>query len=90
MQDWWQILPSPCWRAMNLLVDSTCIKFRGEGEWQTRNHGVQGRRQWRNVHPAMDAATSDIHAVDFTPGREDAPSCHTCWNRSPTAKTFVP
>jgi hypothetical protein len=27
---------------------------------------VQGRRQWRKVHLAMDAATSDIRAVEFT------------------------
>ena len=27
---------------LNLLVDSTCIKFLGDGEWQARKHGVQG------------------------------------------------
>ena len=32
---------------LNLLVDSTGIKFLGDGEWQARKHGVQGRRQWR-------------------------------------------
>jgi hypothetical protein len=30
---------------LNLLVDSTGIKFPGDGEWQARKHGVQGRRQ---------------------------------------------
>ncbi|WP_299823614.1 transposase, partial [uncultured Jannaschia sp.] len=39
---------------LNLLVDSTGIKFLGDGEWQTRKHGSQGRRQWRKVHLAMD------------------------------------
>lgn len=59
---------------LNLLVDSTGIKFLGDGEWQARRHGVQGRRQWRKVHLAMDAATSDIRAVEFTPSREgDSP-----------------
>ena len=59
---------------LNLLVDSTGIKFLGDGEWQVRKHGVQGRRQWRKVHLAMDAATSDIRAVEFTPGSEgDSP-----------------
>ena len=59
---------------LNLLVDSTGIKFLGDGEWQARKHGVQGRRQWRMVHLAMDAATSDIRAVEFTPSREgDSP-----------------
>ncbi|MCA0272890.1 MAG: IS5 family transposase, partial [Proteobacteria bacterium] len=35
---------------LNLLVDSTGIKFLGDGEWQARKHGIQGRRQWRKVH----------------------------------------
>ena len=57
-----------------LLVDSMGIKFLGDGEWQARKHGVQGRRQWRLVHLAMDAATSDIRAVEFTPSRDgDSP-----------------
>ncbi|MEP5771674.1 IS5 family transposase [Nisaea sp.] len=59
---------------LNLLVDSTGIKFLGDGEWQTRKHGVQGRRQWRKVHLAMDTATSDIRAVEFTPSSDgDSP-----------------
>ena len=59
---------------LNLLVDSTGIKFLGDGEWQARKQGVQGRRQWRKVHLAMDPATSDIRAVEFTPSREgDSP-----------------
>ena len=58
---------------LNLLVDSTGIKFLGDGEWQARKHGVQGHRQWRKVHLAMDAATSDIRAVEFT-SRSDGDS----------------
>ena len=59
---------------LNLLVDSTGIKFRGDGEWQARKHGIQGRRQWRKVHLAMDTATSDIRAVEFTPSSDgDSP-----------------
>ena len=52
---------------LNLLVDSTGIKFLGDGEWQARKHGVQGRCQWRKVHLAMGTATSDIRAVAFHP-----------------------
>lgn len=51
---------------LNLLVDSTGIKFLGDGELQARKHSVQGRRQWRKVHLDMDTATSDIRAVEFT------------------------
>jgi hypothetical protein len=36
--------------------------------------GVQARRQWRKVHPAMDTATSGIRAVELTPsGEGDSP-----------------
>lgn len=52
---------------MNLLVDSTGIKFFGDAESQARTYGVQGRRQWRKVHLAMDTVTSDIRAVESTP-----------------------
>jgi len=59
---------------LNLLIDSTGIKFLGDGEWQARKHGVQGRRQWRNVHLAMDTTTSDIRAVELTPSSDgDSP-----------------
>lgn len=59
---------------LNLLVDSTGIKFLGDGEWLARKHGTHRRRQYRKVHLAMDTATGDIRAVEFTPGREgDSP-----------------
>lgn len=38
----------------------------GDGEWQARKHGVQGRRQWRKVQLAMDTTTSDNRALEFT------------------------
>jgi hypothetical protein len=59
---------------LNLLVDSTGVKMRGDGEWQVRRHGASRRRQWRKVHLAMDTATGDIRAVEFTSSREgDSP-----------------
>jgi IS5 family transposase len=59
---------------LNLLVDSTGVKMRGEGEWQVRKHGPSQRRQWRKVHLAMDVATGDIRGVEFTSSREgDSP-----------------
>ena len=45
------------------------IEFLGDGAWQVRKQGPQGRRRWRQGHRAMDAATSDIRALD-TPGRD--------------------
>ena len=63
------------------------IKFLGDGEWQVRKHGVQGRRQWRKVHLAMDTATSDIRAVEFTPSREgDSPVLPELLDQIPEAE----
>ena len=42
----------------------------GDGEWQVRRHGPSRRRQWRKVHLAVDAETSDGRAVEFTSSRE--------------------
>ncbi len=61
-------------QPLNLLVDSTSIKFRGDGEWLARKHGASRRRQWRKVHIAMDADTVDVRAVEFTSSRQgDSP-----------------
>jgi len=61
-------------RPLNLLIDSTGVKFRGDGEWLTRKHGSSRRRQWRKVHIAMDTETGDIRAVEFTSSRQgDSP-----------------
>lgn len=59
---------------LNLLIDSTGVKFRGDGEWQARKHGPSRRRQWRKVHIAMDTHTGDVRAVEFTSSRQgDSP-----------------
>jgi hypothetical protein len=59
---------------LNLLVDSTGIKFLGYGEWLACKHGTHRRRQYLKIHPAMDTATGDIRAVEFTFSREgDSP-----------------
>ncbi len=76
------------------VTDSTGIKFLGDGalswflskplpggKWQARKHGVQGRRQWRKVHLAMDTATSDIRAVEFTP-QPGRPLSGHCWRNA--------
>jgi IS5 family transposase len=69
---------------LDLLVDSTGIKFLGDGEWHARKHGPSRRRQWRKVHLAMDTATSDIRAVEFTSSREgDSPTLPALLNQIP-------
>lgn len=51
---------------LNLLVDSTGIKVRGEGEWHARKHGGARRRIWRKVHLGIDEATLEVRAVEIT------------------------
>ncbi len=69
--------PDPFRRSdgpLNLLVDSTGVKVRGDGEWQVRKQGPSRRRQRRKVHLAMDEATGDVRALEFTSSREgDSP-----------------
>ncbi len=55
------------WSAQDALQSLGALEPAGGLCPQARKHGVQGRRQWRKVHLAMDIATSDIRAVEFTP-----------------------
>jgi hypothetical protein len=60
--------------GLHLLVDSTGIKMLGEGEWKTKKHGAEYRRQWRKVHLGIDAETLEIRAIEVTDNKTgDAP-----------------
>ena len=52
--------------GLHLLVDSTGIKFLGEGEWKCKKHGAEYRRQWRKLHIGIDADTLQIRAICVT------------------------
>jgi len=52
--------------GLHLLVDSTGIKFVGEGEWKRKKHGAEYRRQWRKVHIGINAETLEICAIEIT------------------------
>ena len=52
--------------GLHLLIDSTGLKFLGEGEWKRKKHGAEYRRQWRKVHLAIDAGTLEIRAIEVT------------------------
>jgi hypothetical protein len=56
--------------TLNLPVDSSGVKMRGDGEWPLRKPGPGRRRQWRKGHPAMKGATRDRCAVEFTSSRQ--------------------
>lgn len=49
-----------------MLIDSTGVKMLGEGEWKTKKHGAEYRRQWRKVHLGIDAQTLEIRAIEVT------------------------
>jgi len=52
--------------GLHVLVDSTGVKMLGEGEWKTKKHGADYRRQWRKVHLGIDAETLEIRAIEVT------------------------
>ena len=47
-------------------MDSTGIKFLGEGEWKCKKHGAERRRQWHKLHIGIDAQTLQIRAICVT------------------------
>ncbi|ABO59089.1 IS5-like element ISBvi6 family transposase [Burkholderia vietnamiensis] len=61
-----QLSYQPRHGGLDLLVDSTGVKFLGEGEWKTQKHGADYRRQWRKVHLAVDANTLEIRGIEVT------------------------
>jgi len=78
-----------CGQPLNLLIDSTGIRFRGDGEWLARKHGATRRREWRKAHLAMDTATGDIRAVVFTSSRQgDRPILQELLSQVFTGETF--
>lgn len=52
--------------GLHLLVDSTGLKFLGEGEWKRKKYQPEYRRQWRKLHIGIDANTLQIRAVQLT------------------------
>lgn len=67
------------------------IKFLGDGEWLARKHGTHRRRQYRKVHLAMDTATGDVGAVEFTSSNQgDRPVLPTFWTRSRPMRRSAP
>ena len=53
-------------RSILLIVDSTGLKFLGEGEWKRKKHQPEYRRQWRKLHIGIDAETLQIRTVQLT------------------------
>lgn len=39
---------------LHIIVDSTGLKIRGDGEWHSHKHKTKARRQWRKLHVGVD------------------------------------
>lgn len=52
-------------RPVDIVLDSTGLKFYGPGEWDRAKHGER-RRAWRKLHVSVDPATSEIVAHELT------------------------
>lgn len=53
---------------LHLVLDSTGLKIRGEGEWRVR-HGKSGHRKWRRFHIGIDALSREIVVEDLSLSR---------------------
>ena len=80
----------PTTTGLHLLVDSTGIKMLGEGEWKTKKHGADYRRQWRKIHLGIDAATLEIRAIEVTDNATgDAPMLPCLLDQIPTEEVVA-
>ncbi|MEO1495343.1 MAG: IS5 family transposase [Pseudomonadota bacterium] len=52
-------------RLVDIVLDSTGLKFYGPGEWDRTKHGER-RRAWRKLHVSINPATSEIVAHELT------------------------
>ena len=52
-----------------LLIDSTGLKTKGEGEWKVRKHGAGYRRGWKKLHISVDYDTQTITAHEISSER---------------------
>ena len=53
---------------LHLLIDSTGLKIRGEGEWRQRS-GKSGYRKWRKFHIGIDAESQEIVVEELSLSR---------------------
>jgi len=80
----------PATTGLHLLVDSTGIKMLGEGEWKTKKHGADYRRQWRKVHLGINAATLEIRAIEVTDNATgDAPMLPCLLDQIPAEESIA-
>lgn len=52
--------------GIHLLLDSTGLKVRGDGEWKRKWYGINKHRLWRKLHLGINAQTGEVEAVALT------------------------
>ncbi|MHA6688518.1 IS5 family transposase [Mesorhizobium sp. A556] len=52
-------------RSVDIVIDSTGLKFYGAGEWARAKHG-ETRRSWRKLHISVNADDNEIIAHELT------------------------
>ena len=51
-------------RPLELAIDSSGLKVRGEGEWKVKIHGRE--RGWIKLHIGVDPKTQELIAIEVT------------------------
>lgn len=50
----------------HVVIDSTCLKVYGEGEWKNRKHDKEKRRTQRKLNLAVDSSTHEVVSAEVT------------------------
>ncbi len=75
----------------NGLVGSAGMKMLGEGEWKTKKHAVEYRRQWSKVHMGIDVESLEIRTIEVASIRVgDAQVLPDLLNQIPRADVSIP
>jgi hypothetical protein len=51
---------------VEILIDSSGLKVREEGEWKVKMHGNEKRRGWIKLHIAANPKTQELIAIEVT------------------------
>ena len=84
-------IPCQCFNGhLNLIEDSTGLTFLGDCEPQARSVTSRADANGaRSIYLALDTATTDIRAVEFTPAAMATTRyCRSCANKSPMVNHF--
>jgi len=53
-------------KPLELAIDSSGLKIKGEGEWKVKIHGAEHRRGWIKLHVGVDPKTQELIAIKVT------------------------